>query len=139
VIPPDEEIFEVEQRIAARRAQVVRHSRDAGRRAMQALASPVALIAAAGLGFLAARAMSKRDDKPKHPERRKSDHMKAAKATGLAGMVVPAVMWLVRAQWGSPVRAAQALLQKWQGAKAQGTKAQPKKAPTSLRGDMTRP
>lgn len=112
MIPPDQEIYEVEQRIAARRSQVKRRGRETAQRAMHALASPAALIGAAALGFFAAGAVAKRRRKPEHPERRKSDHMKAAKATGLAGILLPAAMWLVRAQWGSPVAAAQAILQK---------------------------
>jgi hypothetical protein len=112
MIPPDQEIFDVENRIAARRAQLKKHAREAGTRTMQALASPAALIAAAALGFFTASAVAKRRQQPPHPERRKSDHMKAAKATGLAGVLLPAAMWFVRAQWGSPVQAAQVLLEK---------------------------
>jgi hypothetical protein len=114
VIPPDQEIYEVEQRIAARRSQVKELGRRTGARAMQALASPAALLGAAALGFFVAGGFARRDREPPHPERRKSDHLKAAKATGIAGMVLPAVMWFVRAQWGSPVRAAQAVLEKIQ-------------------------
>jgi len=128
MIPPDSEIFEVEQRIAARRAQVKRHGREAGTRALQSLASPAALIGAAALGFFAAGAFARRREKPKHPERRKSDHTKAAKATGLAGVLLPAAMWFVRAQWGSPVRLAQVMLEKFKH----------RNAPTSLRGDTRR-
>jgi hypothetical protein len=119
MIPPDKEIFEVEQRIAAHRAQMKRHAQEAKARALHKMASPGALIAAAALGFLAAKALARRNQKPPHPERRKSDHLKAAKATGLAGMVFPTAMWLLRAQWGSPVRAAQALLEKMHKRKAQ--------------------
>jgi hypothetical protein len=118
MIPPDQEIYEVETRIAARRAQVKKHAREAGTRTLQKLASPPALIAAAALGFFAAAAVVKRQQKPPHPERRKSDHLKAAKATGIAGMLLPAAMWLVRAQWGSPARAAQLLMEKMSKKKA---------------------
>lgn len=118
MIPPDQEIYDVEQRIAMRRALVARHTREARARAMHALASPWALGAAAGLGFLAAYAFTKKQQKPKHPERRKSDHTKAAKATGLAGLLMPVAMWMVKMQWGSPVGAAQALLGKWNRKKA---------------------
>jgi hypothetical protein len=141
MIPPDQEIYEVEQRIALRRSQLVRHSKEAGNRALQKLASPAALIGAAALGFFAATAVAKRQQKPKHPERRKSDHTKAAKATGLAGMLLPAAMWLVRAQWGSPVHAAQLLLEKLQRKKnpAAPPSPLPRRAFMSSRGDMTRP
>lgn len=130
MIPPDSEIYEIEQRIASRRAQVKKHGREAGRRTLQALTSPVALLGAALLGFLAAGGVASRQQRPPHPERRRSDHTKAAKATGLAGILLPAAMWFVRAQWGSPVNAAQAVLQKFQRSR---------KTATSQRGDMARP
>ena len=44
MIPPDQEIFEVEKRIALRRAQLKRHAGDARARATRSLASPIALI-----------------------------------------------------------------------------------------------
>ena len=125
MIPPDQEIYEVEQRLALRRTRLKRHAGEASTRAMQALTSPVALIAAAGLGFLAASSFARRRREPPHPERRKSDHTKAAKATGLAGLLTTGAMWFIRAQYGSPVRAAQQLLAKFQS----------KKATTSPRGD----
>lgn len=117
MIPPDQEIYEVERRIALRRSQFTRHRKEATARAMQALASPVALVTAAAIGFFVAGGFSRKPKQPPHPERRKSDHLKAAKATGIAGMLVPAAMWLVRARWGSPLQAAQALLQRYQGNK----------------------
>ena len=125
MIPPDQEIFEVEKRIALRRAQLKRHAGDAGMRAKQALASPIALIAAAGIGFLLANSFVRRRKEPPHPERRKSDHLKAAKATGFAGILSTGAMWLIKAKYGSPVSAAQALLQKFSS----------RKVPTSARGD----
>ena len=106
MIPPDNEVFEVEQRLARRRAELARNAREAGRRAMHKLSSPLALVGAAGIGFLAAAAVAKRRQRPPHPERRKSDHVKAAKATGFAGVALSAAMWLVRAPWGSPTRRA---------------------------------
>ncbi|HVJ13662.1 MAG TPA: hypothetical protein VNC62_18980 [Burkholderiales bacterium] len=129
MIPPDKEIFEVESRIAARRAQLKSTSREAGRRTMQKLTSPVALIGAVALGFFVAGGLAKREKKPEHPERRKSDHMKAAKATGIVGTLVTGAMWVIRAQYGSPTRFAQAMLQKFQSKKAQ----------VSPRRDMARP
>jgi hypothetical protein len=129
MIPPDREIYEVEQRIALRRSQVTRHAREAGERAMQKLASPAALGAAALVGFLAAARFSRRKKEPPHPERRKSDHLKAAKATGFAGLLTTAAMWFIRAQYGSPAQAAQTLLQKFQK----------RKQAASPRPDIVRP
>jgi len=125
MIPPDQEIFEVEKRIALRRAQLKRHAGDARARATRSLASPIALVAAAGIGFVLANSFARRRKEPPHPERRKSDHLKAAKATGFAGLLSTGAMWLIKAKYGSPVNAAQALLQKFSG----------RKAPTSARGD----
>ena len=125
MIPPDQEIFEVEKRIALRRAQLKRHAGDARARATRSLASPIALLAAAGIGFVLANSFARRRREPPHPERRKSDHLKAAKATGFAGLLSTGAMWLIKAKYGSPVSAAQALLQKFSG----------RKAPTSARGD----
>jgi hypothetical protein len=118
MIPPDKEIYEVEQRIALRRTQLGRHSREASSRALQALASPVALAAAAALGFFAGGGLARRHREPPHPERRKSDHMKAAKATGLAGLLTTGAMWFIKAQYGSPVHFAQVMLEKFQRRKA---------------------
>jgi len=140
MIPPDQEIYEVEQRIAMRRAQVARDARVAKDRAVQKLASPAALIAAAGLGFVLASGFARKRKEPKHPERRKSDHTKAAKATGLVGLAMPLAMWFIRAQYGSPFQAAQALLQKYQNRKqaapARVTVPPPRVSP---RRDMARP
>jgi len=114
MIPPDHEIYEVEQRIAARRSRVRQEAAAAGRRTMQKLSSPVALIGAAALGFLVAGGLGRRDREPPHPERRKSDHTKAAKATGVAGVLMTGAMWVIKARYGSPVQLAQVLLEKFQ-------------------------
>lgn len=114
MIPPDHEIFEVEARIAARRSRVRQQGAAAGRRAMQMLSSPAALIGAAALGFLVAGGLGGRDREPPHPERRKSDHTKAAKATGIAGVLMTGAMWIIKARYGSPVQLAQVLLEKFQ-------------------------
>jgi hypothetical protein len=124
MIPPDQEIYEVEQRIALRRSQLVRHSKEAGRRSLRALTSPVALIGAAALGFFAAGGLSKKKKEPPHPERRKSDHLNAAKATGVAGVLTPLLMWVIKAQWGSPVNLAMSVLGKFQ---KRGKAASPKR------------
>ena len=128
MIPLDAEIVEVERRIALRRERLRMRAREAGARTRKALASPAALIGVAVVGFVAARALATRQQRPPQPGRRKSDHAKAARARGIAGLILPAAMWFVRAQWGSPVRAAQFLLEKMNM----------RKTATSPRGDMTR-
>ena len=139
MIPPDSEVFEVEQRLAQRRAQVARTAREAGQRATRKLSSPVALIAAAGIGFLAAAAVAKRRQQPPHPERRKSDHIKAAKATGFVGVLLSSAMWFVRAQWGSPAKLAQVILEKFHKPSPRGDKPVPAKAGTRSLHRVARP
>ena len=117
MMPPDREIDEVESRIASRRAQVARDSREAGRLAHRALTSPGALVAAAALGFFAGGGLSRRHRPPPHPERRRSDHLKTAKKTSVAGALTTGAMWLIKAKYGSPLRFAQVLAEKFQRAK----------------------
>ena len=121
MIPPDQEIFDVEKRLAQRRTQLKYDVQEAGHLAMQKLASPVALLAAAGIGFVLANSFARRRREPPHPERRKSDHLKKAKATGIAGVLTTGAMWLIKAQFGSPVQAAQVLLQKLASSRKQST------------------
>ena len=118
MIPPDQEIFEVEQRIARRRAQLKRDVLEVRERTVRRLASPLALLAAAGLGFVLANSFARRRREPPHPERRKSDHIKAAKATGFAGLLTTGAMWFIRLKYGSPAQFAQVLLTKFQSRKA---------------------
>jgi len=116
MIPPDKEIYEVEERIARRRHNVEFVAKDSARRAFVALTSPGALVAAAVLGFLAGGGVGRK--KPQYVERRKSDDTKAkkaAKAGGLAGVLMSGAMFLVRQQFGGPVGLAQFILQKVQG------------------------
>ena len=129
MIPPDQEIFDLEKRLAQRRAQLGHDAHQAGHLAMQKLTSPVALIAAAGIGFLLANSFARRRREPPHPERRKDDHLKKAKATGIAGILTTGLMWVIKAKYGSPVQAAQALLQKFSSSRKQST---------SVGGDMPR-
>ena len=54
MIPPDQEIYEVEKRIAERRHRVEAAARASARQAMRALTSPWALVGAVAIGFLVA-------------------------------------------------------------------------------------
>ena len=114
MIPPDKEIYEVEERIARRRHNVEYVAKDSARRAFVALTSPGALVAAAVVGFLAGGGVGKK--RPKYVERRKNEETrKAAKATGIAGVLMSGAMFLVKQQFGSPLGLAQFILQKVQG------------------------
>jgi hypothetical protein len=114
MIPPDQEIYEVEERIARRRHNVEYVAKESARRAFVALTSPAFLVAAAVVGFVAGGGVGKK--KVQHVERRKSDEKaKAAKATGIAGVLMSGAMFLVRQQFGGPVGLAQFILQKAKG------------------------
>jgi hypothetical protein len=111
MIPPDEEIYEVEQRIAARRHRVETAARETGRQALKALASPWALAGAAAVGFLIAGGLRKDPREERHLERRKSDKgAKAAKAGGIASIGMAAATWFIKSQFGSPVAMARYFL-----------------------------
>lgn len=114
MIPPDQEIYEVEQRLAHRRHEVELLTKETGHRTMQAMSSPGALVGAAVVGFFAGGAVLKRRQHPR-PHRRKADK---AKATGIAGLLMTGAMWGIRAKFGSPVGLAQFLLAKWQQRRA---------------------
>ena len=131
MIPPDNEIYEVEKRIADRRHRVEAAARASGRQAMRALASPWALAGAAIIGFVAAGGT-----RPRHyyiERRRDSGTKKAAKASGVMSAVMAAATWFIKSQFGSPVAMAQYFLAK---AKKQPPPLKvPAAAPMSSRAD----
>jgi hypothetical protein len=110
MIPPDQEIYEVEKRIAERRHRVEAFAKQSGRSAMRALTSPWALAGAAVIGFLAAGGIQRRHQEPEHHMSR-SDK-KAAKASAFSGLAMTAVTWFIKSQFGSPVAMAQYFLAK---------------------------
>ena len=109
----DDEIVDVEKRIAGRKTQISYVGKATGKRAMDGLASPVTLAGALALGF----AMGGRLGRKRPPERR-HDRAGKAKVTGVVGLLLSSAMWFVRAQYGSPMGLAQALMQKFQHRKA---------------------
>lgn len=114
MIPPDQEIYEVEKRIAERRHRVEAFAKQSGRSAMRALTSPWALAGAAVIGFLAAGGMQRRHSKRYEPEHRMSaSDKKAAKASAFSGIAMTALTWLIKSQFGSPVAMAQYFLAKF--------------------------
>jgi hypothetical protein len=101
MIPPDQEIYEVEKRIAERRQRVEAAFKATGRQTLRALSSPWALAAAALAGFLLAgglRAVRRRDA---HIQRRRTD--KRAKTGTVSSIAMAAATWFIKSQFGSPV------------------------------------
>jgi hypothetical protein len=108
----DREVYEVEERIARRRAEIGLVARATGQRAMQSLASPATLGAAVAVGFVAGGLMRRRRRKnTKFVERRRVAHA-GAKKTGIAGLLATGAMALVKARYGTPVALAQMLLER---------------------------
>jgi hypothetical protein len=111
MIPPDQEIFEVEKRIAERRHRVEAAAKQTGRSAMRALTSPWALAGAAVIGFLAAGGMQRRHAHAPETQVDPSTR-KAAKASAVSGLAMTGLTWLIKSQFGSPVAMAQYFLAK---------------------------
>jgi len=109
MIPPDQEIYEVESRIAERRHRVEAVARQSGQAALRALTSPWALAGAALLGFLAAGGIMRRHE---HRASLSKDQKKAAKVGGIASIAMAAASWIIKAQFGSPAALAQFVISK---------------------------
>jgi len=126
MIPPDQEIYEVEKRIAERRHRVEAAARASARQSLRALTSPWALAGAAALGFLVAGGVHRRHQ---HGPAVSQETKEKAKGGAIASLAMAAATWLIKAQFGSPVAMAQYFLAKLK-------KEQVPQAP-SPRGDRT--
>ncbi|HYY60202.1 MAG TPA: hypothetical protein VE756_02320 [Burkholderiales bacterium] len=109
MIPPDQEIYEVEKRIADRRHRVEAAARNAGRQALRTLGSPWVLGGAAVLGFLAAGGLRR---KHAHGPALSQETKEKAKGGVIASLLMAGVTWFIKAQFGSPVAMAQYFLAK---------------------------
>lgn len=109
MIPPDQEIYDVERRIAERRHRVEAVARQTGQAAFKALTSPWALAGAALLGFLAAGGLQR---KRAHRASMSRQEKKAAKVGGIASIAMAAASWIIKAQFGSPAALAKFVISK---------------------------
>src|SRR2546423_5809478 len=109
MIPPDQEIYEVERRIAERRHRVEAVVRQSGEAAMRTLTSPWALVGAAVLGFFVAGRVKQRRE---HHAGVSSETKAKAKGGAIAGLGMAAMTWLIKSQFGSPMQMAQFFLSK---------------------------
>ena len=123
MIPPDEEIYEVEKRIAERRHRVEAVARQSGRAALKTLTSPWTLAGAAVIGYLVAGGIKRRKHQQVRVDRRAKT---AAKAGGIASVAMAAATWLIKSQFGSPVAMAQFFLSKAKKQPAQPVRASPR-------------
>ena len=111
MIPPDQEIYEVEKRIAERRRRVEQTFRQTGRATLRAMTSPAALIGAAVGGFLIAGGWQRKHEPPHAPHMSYSDK-KAAKASVWSGLGMTVLTWFIKSQFGGPVDMAKFFLAK---------------------------
>ena len=112
MIPPDQEIYEVEKRIAERRHRVEAAARNAGRQALRTLSSPWVLAGAAVLGFLAAGGIKRKHESTGGGPAVSQETKEKAKGGAIASLGMAALTWLIKAQFGSPVAMAQYFLAK---------------------------
>jgi hypothetical protein len=106
----DDEIHELEQRIALRRHSLEHTARVAKQRAIRAVLSPVGLLSAAGIGFLATLGLTRRH----HYYAPAKTMGKGGRIAGIASVLASLAFALLRAQFGSPAHMAQILLSKFQ-------------------------
>lgn len=108
----DDEIVQIENRIAGRKQQISYTGRATGKRTLDVLASPVTIAGALALGFAVGGGLGRKREKP--PARRADDRSSKAKASGIAGLALSGAMWFVKQQFGGPVGLARYLADKFQ-------------------------
>ena len=100
----DEQILEVENRIARRRLGVELTGRAVWHRTVAKVVSPAGLLTAGALGFLAVAAIFRR--RPKIIERRHGARA-PSKWGSIVGLVASGALTLMKQQYGGPVEMAQ--------------------------------
>jgi hypothetical protein len=121
MIPPDEEIYEVEKRIAERRSRVEAAFKATGRQTLRALSSPWALAAAGIAGFVLAGGLRHLRKRDAHVA---PSTAKAAKASTASSIALAAATWLIKSQFGSPLEMARFFIDKVRSRKPEGAPAQ---------------
>ena len=107
----DAEIFEVEQRLHRREAAIKYDARQLKGRSVKALMSPVSVVAAVALGFLVAGGVRRRKAKANAPVVSQQTK-EQSKGFAVGGLLMTAVMWFIKHQFGGPVGLAQFVVSK---------------------------
>ena len=102
----DQDILEVEQRIARRRLAVELTGRAVWRRTVKSVISPAGILGAAALGAVTVVGMFRR------PHYVSEKRRKAGKWGSLAGLAASLGLAVLKAQYGSPLNIANLLLAK---------------------------
>jgi hypothetical protein len=106
----DSEIFEVEQRLAMRKATLGRLSGETRTRTMKALVSPVTVGGALVLGFVAASFLGRRKRRAEPVVSQETKEQ--GKGFALGTLLMTGATWFIRSQFGGPVGLAQFVLSK---------------------------
>jgi hypothetical protein len=107
----DAEIFEVEQRLHVREASIKRDAREVKGRTVKALMSPVSIVAAVALGFLVAGGVGRRKARAGAPAV-SQETKEQSKGFAVGGVLMAAVTWFIKHQFGGPVGLAQFVISK---------------------------
>lgn len=107
----DAEIFELEQRLHLREASLKGETRELRQRAVSALKSPVTIVAAVAAGFLVAGSLGRRRARRNAPAVSR-ETKEQSKGFAVGGLLMTAVTWFIRNQFGGPVGLAQFVVSK---------------------------
>ena len=109
----DAEIFEVERRLHQREAAIKREARELRSRGTRALVSPVTIAAALVVGFVAAGTAARRKaTAPVRYRDRRRQPKEQSKGFALGGLLMTAVTWFMKNQFGGPVGLARFVISK---------------------------
>jgi len=107
----DAEIFEVERRLHLREAALKAETRALRTRTLSALKSPVTVVAAVAAGFLVAGGVGRRRARRNAPAVSRQTK-EQSKGFAVGGLLMTAVTWFIKNQFGGPVGLARFVLSK---------------------------
>ena len=105
----DQEIYEIEQRLHLREAELKDTAEALKHRTMKGLMSPLSIVGAVGLGFVVAGSLGRRKASKQtvSPETKEQ-----TKGFALGSVLMTGAMWFVRQQFGGPVGLARFVVDK---------------------------
>lgn len=107
----DAEIYALEQRLHLREATIKRDARDLKTRSAKALMSPASIVGAVALGFLVAGSIGRRRARAKAPAV-SQETKEQTKGFAIGGLLMTALTWFIKNQFGGPVGLAQFAISK---------------------------
>jgi len=107
----DKEIFEVENRLHMREARIKQAARETRARTVKALKSPLAIAGSVVLGFAVAGFLGRRKHRLEAPAV-SEETKEQTKGFAVGGLLMTAVTWFVRNQFGGPVGLAHFVISK---------------------------